>query len=375
MLEFPDGLTAEAFLDRHWQKEPLYMPGALRRLRPFVSRNELAWLATLDDVESRIVFTDRRGTRPRYRAETGPFDDAFLAALPARDWTLLVHDVEKHLPALRALFRHVPFVPDWRIDDLLVSFAAPGGGVGPHKDNYDVFLCQGIGVREWHVTNEELAPDPDASNDLALLREFEGRCYPAREGDVLYLPPGVAHWGTARRACMTYSIGMRAPEIADLAPALPDDRDDNAFYTDPDLAIDESSPGFISQRAIERARKLINDDRIPGNRVALALGRCVTTTKQWLTPETVSRDDAERILAALGSGSRLEIHGMSRIAFDKQHAYVNGRCHALPAGAIPVLERLCRIRQLRGPVPADPDVVALLLWMLETGAFEVSGKI
>ena len=107
----------------------------------------------LEDVESRLVFVERSKNRCRYRAETGPFEAEYLQDLPKRDWTLLVHDVEKHLPAMRALFQHVPFIPDWRIDDLMVSFAAPGGGVGPHKDNYDVFLCQGIGVRNWRFTS------------------------------------------------------------------------------------------------------------------------------------------------------------------------------------------------------------------------------
>ena len=374
MLEFPYGLTAEAFLGRHWQTEPLFMPGALRRIRPSVTRNELAWLATLDDVESRIVFTDRSGARPRYRAENGPFDDEFLAALPSRDWTLLVHDVEKHLPALRALFQHVPFVPDWRIDDLMVSFAAPGGGVGPHKDNYDVFLCQGIGVREWRITNDEPTPDPQASQDLALLNQFEGTRHLAREGDVLYLPPGIAHWGTAERACMTYSIGMRAPEIADLAPALPDDDNVNGFYTDPDLAIDEAMPGFISGRAIERARELVSDNGDDGNRAALALGRCVTATKQWLTPETVSQHDAEQILAHVNTGGRIEVHGMARIAFNDRHVFVNGRSRVLTPKAMPVIERICQSRVFRGPLPEDPEAVGLLLWLLESGTFELNGK-
>jgi 50S ribosomal protein L16 3-hydroxylase len=374
MLELPDGLTAEAFLGRHWQKTPLFMPGALPRLRPSVSRNELAWLATLDDVESRIVFTDRSGARPRYRAENGPFDDAFLAALPPRDWTLLVHDVEKHLPALRALFRHVPFVPDWRIDDLMVSFAVPGGGVGPHQDNYDVFLCQGVGMREWRITSEKPLQDPDASNDLALLQEFKGDCYSAREGDVLYLPPGLAHWGTAKRACMTYSIGMRAPELADLAPSLPDDRESNRFYTDPDLALDEATPGYISPRAIERARELIADPGDHDDRVALSLGRCVTTTKQWLTPETASRDEAERMLAAVRHGGRLAVHGMSRIAFDSHHVFVNGRSRALAPETNSLVERICETREFHGPAPQNPRDAELLLWMLETGAFDLSGK-
>ena len=125
------------------------MPGALDRVRPSMSRNELGWLATLDDVESRIVFIDRSATSSHYRVETGPFDTEFLQNLPKRDWTLLIHDVEKHLPAMRAVLQVVPFIPDWRVDDLMVSFAAPGGGVGPHRDNYDVFLCQGTGIRNW----------------------------------------------------------------------------------------------------------------------------------------------------------------------------------------------------------------------------------
>ena len=163
MLKLPGTLTAESFLDRHWQKKHLFVPGALPRVRPSVSRNELGWLATLEDVESRLVFTERSGDQVRYVAETGPFDADYLAALPRRDWTLLVHDVEKHLPAMRRLFAHVSFIPDWRIDDLMVSFAAPGGGVGPHTDNYDVFLCQGIGVREWNVSSDDIAKDPAAS--------------------------------------------------------------------------------------------------------------------------------------------------------------------------------------------------------------------
>ena len=220
MLKLPG--TAAQFLDRHWQKAPLFLPGGLERVRPAVTRNELGWLATLEDVESRLVFTERQhgDDRVRYSAETGPFDPDYLSALPKRDWTLLVHDVEKHLPVMRKLFTHVPFVPDWRIDDLMVSFAAPGGGVGPHRDNYDVFLCQGIGIREWHVATTSVADDPKASDDLALTEAFVGQTHTARQGDVLYLPPGVAHWGTAARASITYSIGMRAPQLSDLSECI-----------------------------------------------------------------------------------------------------------------------------------------------------------
>jgi 50S ribosomal protein L16 3-hydroxylase len=122
--------------------------------------------------------------------------------LPKSDWSLLVHDVDKHLPAMRKLFEQVPFIPDWRIDDLMISFAAPGGGVGPHRDNYDVFLCQGIGIREWRFSTTSVAVNSAASDDLVLLQEFEGdECHATREGDVLYLPPGVERASPTPSAC------------------------------------------------------------------------------------------------------------------------------------------------------------------------------
>ena len=164
---------------------------------------------------------------------------------------------------MRALFKYVPFIPDWRIDDLMVSFAAPGGGVGPHRDNYDVFLCQGIGVRDWRLSSDAVADDPDASDDLALTAPFAGSAHSVREGDVLYVPPGVAHWGTATRACITYSIGMRAPQLSDLLAGLPDTERLNPFYADPDLVVTESRPGsFRRSLSIGRCAWLIRPNRI-----------------------------------------------------------------------------------------------------------------
>jgi 50S ribosomal protein L16 3-hydroxylase len=374
MLQLPANLTVERFLARHWQSKPLFMAGAVERLRPAVTRHELAWLATLDDVESRIVYTERDGTRIRYRAESGPFDPAQLEALPKRDWTLLVHDVEKHIPALRRLFALVPFIPDWRIDDLMVSFAAPGGGVGPHRDNYDVFLCQGIGTRMWHVTEEDVPQDPGASDDLALTRTFEGSVYDARQGDVLYLPPGVAHWGTAKRACITYSIGMRAPMLSDLTENLPDPHAGNPFYTDPDLRADEACPGYIGQAAIERAVRFLGTKPDDGPGIAAALGRFATATKDWLTPERPAEDDVTQALQRLSGGGKLEVHGMARIAWDDTRVYVNGRDRALPAAGDELLLGVCRDRLLRGPLGPDDEHAATVTWMLEAGAFEIPGN-
>ena len=343
MLKLPKAMTADAFLAGYWQKAPLFMPQAVDSLRPAISRNELAWLATCDDVESRIVFCDRQRAQTRYRAETGPFDEAFLQTLPARDWTLLVHDVEKHLPALRRLFDLVPFVPDWRIDDLMVSFAAPGGGVGPHRDNYDVFLCQGIGIREWRVTTTDVADARSASGDLRLTAEFDGEsCHTAREGDVLYLPPGVAHWGIATRACMTYSIGMRAPD----------------GYADPDLTSGEAQPGYLSPQALRRA----------GQRAA-ELGCSVTQTKEWLRPDAPTAEDIRQLLDTLTSLPRLALHGMARIAFDDERIYLNGSTRAVSESDRECIRELCARRQTNRRL-LNIITPELLTWLLANGAFE-----
>ncbi len=372
MLTLPGKLTAETFLERYWQKQPLFMPGALPKIRPAITRNELGWLATLEDVESRLVFVDRSTKKRRYRVEAGPFDPEHLQNLPKRDWTLLVHDVEKHLPTMRALFQHVPFIPEWRIDDLMVSFAAPGGGVGPHCDNYDVFLCQGIGVRNWRFTTDAVASDRAASNDLALLSEFDSATdYDTIEGDVLYLPPGAAHWGTARRACMTYSIGMRAPQVADLLLASGDGSTGTRFYSDADLAADEAVPGYISGRAAKRALKLLgrSDDRRKD--AAKALGVFATQPKDWLKPDTLSETMAMDALHRSRSGARLKVHGMTLIAFDSEMIYVNGSSRALTPEDLPVVEEICAKRSLSGAASIANPASDTLLWMLQQGAFEI----
>lgn len=320
------------------------MPRAASPLRPRISRNELAWLATQDDVESRIVFTSR-GARTRYRAESGPFDPGYLSALPRRDWTLLVHDVDKHLPAMRRLFSLVPFVPDWRIDDLMVSFAMPGGGVGPHVDRYDVFLCQGIGTRDWRYTSRSLPADRRASDTLRLTAEFpgDGR-HLASQGDVLYLPPGVAHWGTARRASMTYSIGMRAPR----------------GYADPDLAPDEAVPGYISAASRRRA-----------GRGATRLGLHVTRIKPWLRPETPGPAEIDA-LAAPGAPTMM-LHGMARLAYDDERLFLNGRGRRLDPTERRAIAELCRRRRLTVGLRCNL-AVPTVRWLLRHGAFTLPAE-
>lgn len=351
--------------------------GALDRVKPSITRNELGWLATLPDVESRLVFIDRDGDTPRYRAETGPFTAEFLTGLPRRDWTLLVHDVEKHLPEMRTLFDHVNFIPDWRIDDLMVSFAAPGGGVGPHLDNYDVFLCQGTGIRNWKFAHGAIPGDPAASDDLALLEEFVGdQNEDTSQGDVLYLPPGVPHWGVAKRACITYSIGMRAPQKSDFASLLENEFDnEDVFYGDPNLGLAEARPGFISEATAARVCSQFNVPEKMREHASELMGVFATLPKEWLTPESATVDEADRLISEVKNDGVLRVHGMAKVAYDDRHLYVNGHAYRITSNFTDHAAQICANRVIRREQIDTEGAAAVVHWMLTVGGFEIPEEI
>ena len=367
------------------------MPGAMRPeskiTLPSLAPEELAWLATLDDVESRLVFTETHEGSTRYRVEHGPFEESVLSNLPQTNWTLLVQDVEKHLPDFRQWLSLVQFITEWRIDDLMISFAAPGGSVGPHKDNYDVFLCQALGQREWRLARPDQTVLPAISEDLALLQPFTD---PApvivAEGDVLYLPPAVPHWGIAVDSCMTLSIGMRAPTLAELRcafeRAVPDAKnpfvqcsnESDLFYTDARLGADESQHGRISRQAVERCRQLTRETvTVTDKALAAALGCVVTDLKAWLAPETPSGEDR----AGRSTTTNLAVHGMARIAWwaeqDELLVFANGACmHSTPA-RIEFVRSLCERRELTVQAARQQGNAALIDWFWEVGVFDCSG--
>jgi 50S ribosomal protein L16 3-hydroxylase len=370
-------LSVENFLERHWQKSPLFMPRAMPADLPQLGADELAWLATLDDVESRIIFSRHEGDTTNYRLEHGPFDDYVFASLPPRDWTLLVQDVEKHLPDFRRFIEAASFIPDWRIDDLMVSFAAPGGGVGPHRDNYDVFLCQGAGRREWRIAQTGARLKTVEYGELSLLQPFtEGNTVDAEPGDVLYLPPGVGHWGIAREACMTYSIGMRAPTQVEFTAGVARIQDtdivnpakDDIFYCDPDLAVDEARPGLISSKAIKRARRCFtNVTSLSDADIAAAFGSVVTDVKAWLAPEAPDADEAARMIAS--PSGPLCVHGMARLAYctvsGEKLVFVNGHSKLVNTDQMDFFRRICTNRMVH---VSDDD---LFRWLLVHGAFDL----
>lgn len=388
-MHLPDGLTEPDFLRGHWQKEPLIMRGALDAVEPAMSPDELAWLATQHDVESRLVFTEHRTQGDPYRVEHGPFSAETLEKLPDRNWTLLVQDVEKHLPVFRALLAHVPFLPDWRIDDLMISAAAPGGSVGPHRDNYDVFLCQGIGTRNWRLGDPRDVTVDSASHELSLLEPFAAITeFDATEGDVLYLPPGIPHWGVAKSLCITYSIGMRAPVAHELALAcerlFPPDNDsppasDRAtlqFLTDRDLDVAEVEPGQIAEGYIRRLRdQSLLPESLDDDQLAIVLGVVATDPKAWLAPDGMETDEAQDLLSRTATNYQATVHGMARIAWyggrKNRYFFANGFHRNVSDKQYRIIRHLkerggIAVAQLR----ADVEALELAVWMLERGVFD-----
>ncbi|HEY3518115.1 MAG TPA: cupin domain-containing protein, partial [Gammaproteobacteria bacterium] len=202
---------------RHWQRRPLLVRGALPPVAAPLSRTELFALAARDDVESRLVRNTARG----WSLAHGPFARSALPPVRQRGWTLLVQGVDLYHAAAHDLLRRFRFVPDARLDDLMISWASDGGGVGPHVDSYDVFLLQARGLRRWRIARRfDAALDERAP--LKVLRRFSAEEEHVLEpGDLLYLPPNWAHEGVAVGGdCMTCSIGLRAPKRGDLAAEL-----------------------------------------------------------------------------------------------------------------------------------------------------------
>jgi len=338
-----------------------------------------------EDVESRLVFTERDGDQLSYRVEHGPFASIELEQLPRQNWTLLIQDVEKHLPDFRVWFDLVNFIPDWRSDDLMVSFAAPGGSVGPHLDHYDVFLCQGEGQRTWRLSEPGSVPSDPSHTALKLLQEFrdDGPIL-ANYRDVLYLPPGVPHWGIAESNCVTYSIGMRAPTREDLLAHLEmvtvasTSTSSDVFYQDPDLRLAEARPGMIGPQAVQRARATLVDQDVHSEvQIASALGLTVTGLKSWLTPAHIQRETASRLLQELGDG--VAIHGMARLAWYESTAdrlvFANGSQLTITAAGVSMVREACKNRSLSAArlqsAMATPECHELLVWLCQNGAFDL----
>lgn len=260
-VRHPLGMPVATFLRHYWQKHPLLIRGAIANFECPLSPDDLAGLSCIEGTLGRIVRYDRR--RDRWHLENGPFAEDRFAKLPKRDWTLLVQDVDRWDPEVRALLQLIDFLPRWRVDDIMVSYAVPGGSVGAHIDQYDVFLLQGLGQRQWQI---DARPNPalDFREDapIRLLQHFAAsHDWILEPGDMLYLPPGVPHFGEAINECLTLSIGMRAPSAGELLAGFAAEQamklDEGLRYADPDL-VAPADPAAIDQAALTRLRQVLN---------------------------------------------------------------------------------------------------------------------
>ena len=334
-------LPAEEFLARYWQREPLFMPGAATGL-DHPEPDLLASLALDEEVESRIV---RGGADTDWQLRHGPFSEADFASLGQRDWTLLVQSVDHYLTEVSLLLDSFSFLPAWRLEDIMISYAAEGGGVGPHFDRYDVFLIQARGWRRWTLGPrcDEDTPLRDHP-DLRLLRDPPvEQLYEAGPGDVLYLPPGVAHEGVALDGdCVTWSVGLRAPARRDLLAALAAEvLEDGPEDLLTDAGREPAAwPGMLEETDVARMLQAVRP-LLDSRAARRGLARTCSTPRQYALDFEV---DTRHIRAAVEDAALVR-HGAARLLVDGDQAWINGQCHTLSPEQRPLGELLagCRV--------------------------------
>lgn len=348
-------LNADLFLREYWQKKPLLIRNAFPDFTPCISADELAGLACEEDVESRLIENDP--VSGRWQLAQGPFQPERFSELGEHPWTLLVQAVDHWVPDVAPLMRAFDFIPSWRRDDLMISYASDGGGVGPHYDNYDVFLLQAEGVRRWEIGGlfGEDSPRRDDAPVMILPEWQPEQSWELQPGDMLYLPPRVGHNGVGvGDGCMTWSIGFRAPSHAEILQGLSshlcDSLSSDLRYEDTDLTR-PANPGEIDTAAVSRVRQILQHYLDDPDRLAEWLGRSMTEPKY---PDLAGSEEGweqNEVAELLQAGAEVHITEGARLAF--HHAndtqltlFADGQSHALYApAAIQFAQELCSGQQ------------------------------
>lgn len=353
------GLSPAAFMRRYWQKKPLLIRQAMPGFQPLLSRTALFGLAADEAVESRAIV---RAPDGRWQLRHGPFERRALPPFKQPAWTLLVQGVDLHDAAVHQLMQAFRFVPDARLDDVMISWASEGGGVGPHFDSYDVFLLQASGRRRWRIGRQrDLSLQPDVP--LKILQHFE----PEEEwvlepGDMLYLPPRWAHDGVADGGeCMTYSIGFRVPQrgglAGELAQRLADDHEDELLYRDPRqpaTAQPAAMPAGLMDFAREGLQRLLADEQA----LARALGEVMSEPKPrvWFDEP-----------AHAWQGGAVVLDRRTRMLYDERHVFINGESFRAAGADARLLRQLADQRRLDVPQVARASA-AVQAWLAEAHA-------
>ncbi len=355
------GISAREFLATYWQKKPLLVRGAMPDFTGLLDRDALLQAACHDDIESRLVA--RKGKQ--WHLGRGPFSPKDFRRKDL--WTLLVQGVNLFLPAGDQLLRKFDFIPYARLDDLMVSYATDGAGVGPHLDNYDVFLLQGAGKRRWSISAQQDHTLVDGV-PLKILKNFQ----PSQEwilepGDMLYLPPQWAHDGVAVGECMTYSIGFRAAPAQELAQGFLEYLQDTVQlagrYQDPTLKT-QNHAAEISTEMIDQVATMVEKIRWDRQTVRNFLGCTLTEPKPHVYFEPPQRPLSRTrfLLAANRRGVRLDLR--SQLLFSGGAFFINGdMTESLPAGTCRALRKLANTRQLLDLSNADePTLDKIYEW-------------
>ncbi|MGJ7457243.1 JmjC domain-containing protein [Halomonas sp. MA07-2] len=371
------GLTAAEFLGDYWQQKPLVIRGAFPDFACPLEPDELAGLACEEGIEARLV--EEHGAEGPWQVSHGPFDERTFARLPERDWTLLVQAVDHYVPEVAELLEAFDFLPRWRLDDIMISYAPPGGSVGPHVDQYDVFLLQGSGQRRWQLGGKvgDDAPIIDGI-DLRILERFEVEDdddWVMEPGDMLYLPPGWAHHGVSQSDdCLTLSVGFRAPSadeaITSFADYLGEQLPPSRRYADAGMA-PPADPTELDDDAVARMRGLILETLDDPARLAQWFGRVMTQPKyvDQLVASEHPTDPAE-LVAALQAGEALIRSPGSRFAWrslndERTTLFADGDGADCP---------LALARALAGDTPLDTELLKhegaaeLLAALLDAGS-------
>lgn len=338
------GFSAASFLKRHWQKQPLLVRGAIPGFNTPLNLQQLMLLAGNEACEARVVVSAGNPPEVFY----GPLSPAFFRDLPEKNWTLLIQGVNHVCPHAREILRRFSFLPYARLDDIMVSYAAPGGGVGPHFDSYDVFLLQGSGKRLWEVsaqTDLELV----TGSELKILRRFnpDGSCV-LGNGDMLYLPPRFAHNGTALEPCVTYSIGFRAPGYDELKTQFLAYLDDHinieGEYQDPDLR-PTSHPAELGKAMVSQVIDVLSRISWSRSDVVTFLGRYLSEPKSYVVLEELPALNYREFARRAQAGG-VEVHPALPLLFFGNRMFINGEALDMTPGARQALIMLADQRRL-----------------------------
>ncbi len=337
------GLSTQQFLDEYWQQKPLLVRQAFPAFQSPISPEEFAGLSCDTNAPSRILA--EKGLDTPWQALYGPFDDETFARLPETHWTLLINDVDRYYPELRDdIIEPFRFIPDWRIDDLMISFAVEGGSVGPHTDEYDVFLLQAYGQRRWQIADASYTDDDLIPNiDLRILKSFDPEeDWVLNPGDMLYLPPNIIHHGTALNDCMTYSVGFRAPSQQELMGAYVDECSSQTTakqrYYDAKRKTQECSGEITRSNLDELSQLLLAGLKNDPEFIDQCLGKYLTDIKGDSSPPHACKD-------CYTEGLSYERSPESRFAYviylDKVNFFANGRSKVYSVNFVESAKFLC----------------------------------